>query len=162
MTPDIDREIEGEVTRAEEIEYLEGATGHAVASMVFVMVGGYVFWSTGSLGLSGVAFAAALLVSANRLSIYLWDRARNYVRSETEDTSDDGPTRELTPASFSAEGKETLVGGFTQLATLIAVLLLCGGVLQLVDPQTGVVLIVGGVVVGNIGGLLWVYRIPTE
>ena len=37
MSADIDHEIEAEVTRGDEIEYLEGATGHAIGSLVFLV-----------------------------------------------------------------------------------------------------------------------------
>ena len=155
MSADIDREIEGEVTRGDEIEYLEGATGHAIGSLVFLAIGGGVFWATGSVGIGLAGFACAFLLTANGLSIYLWDQVRDYVRSAEEDASDDGQTRDLTPHSISTEGKAGIIAAFTQLVAIISALLLCGGMIRLVGPQNGMYLISGVIAVGNVGALVW-------
>ena len=161
MASETDREIEGEVTRVKSIEYLQGATGHAIGSLTFLAVGGVVFWVTGSLGIGLASFACAFLLSANGLSIYLWDQVRDYVRSADEDASDDEQTRDLTAHSISMEGKEGIIATFTQFVALIAALLLCGGVIQLVGPRNGMYVIAGVMAVGNAGALVWTQRAGT-
>ena len=161
MSADIDREIEGEVTHGDEIEYLEGATGHAIGSLVFLAIGGGVFWATGSVGIGLAGFACAFLLTANGLSIYLWDQVRDYVRLRDEAASNEGPTRELTPHSLSVEAKEGIIATFTQFVAIVSALLLCGGVIQLVGPQNGMYLISGVIAVGNVGALVWTQRTGT-
>ena len=162
MTPDADREIAGEVTRDESIEHLQGATGHAVGSLAFLAVGGSVFWVTGSLGIGLAGFACAFLLSANGLSIYLWDRVREYVRSGAENASDEEPTRDLTGPSISTEAKEGMVATFTQIVAIVAALIFCGGVIRVVGARIGTYLIAGVIAAGNVGALLWTRRTPAD
>ena len=158
MAAESDREIEGEITRAESVKYLQGAPAHAIGSIVFLVFGGVVFWSTGLLGIGLATFASAFLLSANGLSIHAWNRVRDYVVSRNEDEDDTGPTRELAALSLSTEHKAELTGGLVQAGGLIGVLLVGGGLFRLFGPRIAVYLIAGLIMVGNIGALLRVWR----
>jgi len=154
MSSDLKGEIEDEVTRVEYVEYLEGATGHAVFSTLFIAAGG-LFLVTGpetfGWGLVGIATA----ISANGLSIYGWDRLRE--RFRVEDRSD-GPDRELTYHRPSNETQAELKAGFVMLVALVAGLLLVTAGLEYLGVRWVVYLFVVFLGAGNLGALVWSIR----
>lgn len=154
MSPDIDGEIEDEVTRVEYVEYLEGATGHAVFSTLFLAVGA-VFLVRGpetvGWGLVGIATA----ISANGLSIYGWDRLRERFRVEERS---EGPDRELTYHRPSNETQAEVKAGFVMLAALVGGLLLVNAGLEYLGVRRVVYLFVVFLGAGNVGALALAIR----
>ncbi|WP_276273217.1 hypothetical protein [Haloarcula litorea] len=108
-----------EVTRVEAVTYLEGASGHAVVSTLFLCLAGGL-WSVGRRGVGTVALVIAYGVSVNGLSMYLWDAVRERVRSAAA-ADDAGPTRELTAHRLSTETKADVLGGFVLVGGFVAV-----------------------------------------
>jgi len=144
--------VEGEVTRVKEVTYLQGATGHGVASLCFLAV------AMGLLALgrwdSGViATVVACGVALNGASIYAWDRLRERFASAVE-RDGDGPERTLTPPTISTEMKAELLAGFTMVgAVAVGIGLVLAGIRYLGVRDTAF-LLVGALVVGNVVALL--------
>lgn len=148
--------VAGEVTRVEAVRYLEGASGHAVASLVFLFAGLVLAW----FGVWGGGFMAVVVacgVAAHGLSIYLWDELRAYLQSVVDARDDGRSTRTLTPHSVSTEMKAELLAGLAMVVGLIAGLGVVLAALRAVGPRFTVYLTVGTLAVGNVGALAWVY-----
>lgn len=148
--------MEDEVTRVEAVGYLEGATGHAVLSTLFLVVAWLLLyldaWGGGVAALV-VAFGIAL----NGVSIYLWDRLRELLRPVVE-RDGERADRTLTPYRPSAEMRVELVSGLLMVGGFVVVLGLGIVSLELLGARTVVYLAVGGLCAGNVGAVAWTYR----
>jgi len=152
MGPPADREVAGEVTRVRWVTYLQGATGHAVVSLALLFGGGlgHRFGGWVVLGIGGLVGAA--LLTANGLSIHLWDVLRAYVRSVSTapDDGDDGPERTLRGPSLSVEHRAELIAGFAQVVGVVVALVAVFGALRRVGAETGAYLLGAVLAVGNV------------
>ncbi len=150
MASDIDREIEGEVTRVEAVRYLQGALGHAIGSLLVLGLAG-LFWVRGYGTLGWAAVAVAALVSANGLSIWAWNQLRTYFTPDpgTESTQ----TRTLTATPLAGESRVELKAGAVMSGALLALLVLGNVALDVLGPQIVGSLAVTGLAVGNVAAL---------
>lgn len=162
VTPDPDREIAGEVTRVEWVEYLQGATGNGVGSLGFLVLGGLAFYITGRAVFGFGALIGSSLLSANGLSLYAWDRVRTYVESGAEDDAATESTRELSPHTLSTVHRAELVGGLVQVAGLVTILVVTVEVFRRTGFRTGAYLLASVLVVGNVCALLLARRSTAE
>lgn len=151
----MDREIEGEVTRVPAVTYLEGASGHAVGSSLFLLVGGLI-WLSGRPRVGLAAVAVAFLISANGISIWAWNRLRE--RFETPEGPDDTPTRTLAANPVSRESAAELKAGAVMSVVLVGVLVVGLVALKSVDPATVGTVAAGGLAIGNVGALVLTIR----
>lgn len=147
--------MEDEVTRVEQVTFLEGATGHGVVSTL-ALAGAALLLALGQRGMASVAVAVAYGIALNGLSIYGWDRIR--ARAEAAFARDGEPERELTPHRVSAEMKAELVAGFALVAGLIALLGLLVVVSRITDTGTVLVLAMVALGLGNLLALAVAYR----
>jgi len=150
--------IESEVTRVEAVEYLEGASGHGVASLLF-LAGGCYFLVTAEPAIAWACIAVAALLTANGVSIYAWDTLRERFRS-TWERPDDRSGRTLQPHRLSKETTAELKAGFVMVGAFVAVVLVGLGVLRLFDPRILGYLFVAGLVVANAAALVWTVYAP--
>lgn len=153
MSGDPDRKIDGEVTRVAGVSYLQGASGHAVGTILSGAVA-LLFLSTGRLAVAWVAIFAALLLAGNGLSIYAWDTLR--VRFEVAaEEADPGPERTLTAHRLSAETAAEMKASLVMVVALLAVLFVGFEVLRWFGPQTAALLYVAAIVAGSLAALAW-------
>ncbi len=148
--------MEDEVTRVESVHYLEGATGHAVVSTLFLVPAGGLLLAD-RWGFAAVCVVVATGVSLNGLSIYAWDAVRERFetllgREESE------PDRELRPHHVSDEMKAELIAGLLLVGGLIVALTVGSVVLRTVGFRVGLSATAGALFVGNVCGLLWSSR----
>lgn len=162
MTDDSDREIAGEVTRVEWVEYLQGANGNGLGSLGFLALGGLGVWITGRAVIGFGALVGASLLSANGLSIYAWDRVRTYVESRSGDETDTESSRELTPHTLSTVHRAELAGGFVQIACFVAILFVTVEVFRRTGVRNGAYLLASVIAVGNVAALVLAGRSTTE
>jgi len=151
MSSDLDGEIEDEVTRVEYVTYLEGATGHAVFSTLFLAVGCY-FLTTGQEQVMWVFVGLATAISANGFSIYVWDQLRDRFRREDSPAA---PDRTLTYHRPSNETQAELKAGFVMVGTLVVALLLVNTGLRYLGVQYLAYTIFALLSASNIGALVW-------
>ncbi len=154
-----DRTIEGEVTRVESVSYLEGASGHAVASLGFLLIAG-VAVRLGAPGVGVVVLIVAYGVALHGLSIYAWDALRASVRSalKRDDNDERRTTRTLTPHTVSTEMKAEMVTGLAMTGGFLACLAVVVAVVRTSSFQVVATLSVGVLAIGNIVALWWMYR----
>jgi hypothetical protein len=165
MSADSPRDIADEVTRFSGVASLQGATGHGIGSLGFLLGGivGFVVLDSPSVGFGGVVSAS--LLSANGVSIYLWDRIRDAVivgAPNGGDTANQSPDEEsgrtLSPPSLSAEHKAELVGGLGQIVGLLAVLAGVIGAVRVLGVERGSYLLGGLLAAGNLAALAFAWR----
>lgn len=165
MSLDPDRSIDGEVTRVESVGYLQGATGHAVFTLVFLAAGGVGYWATGWLGFPLGGIAAAFLLSANGLSIYLWDVITTYITTQdtdagetTADSEGSGADRTLSVSlSPSTAHKSEFVASAFQVTILVVTLAVVINTYRQFGAETASLLLAGLLAVGNGGALVLEY-----
>lgn len=151
--PAVDSTVAEEVTRVEEVHYLEGASGHGVLSLAFLL-GAVVLAAVGARGAGAMAVVVAYGVALNGLSIFAWDRLRLYFAGVAEAReADDGATRDLTPHRLSAEMKAELLAGFTMVGGFTAALGVGLAIFRTVGVRVAIILAVGALAVGNVGAL---------
>jgi hypothetical protein len=143
--------IEGEVVRVEAVRYLDGPVGHAVGSMVFV-VAGSVFWVTGAPSLGGYVLAIAFLVSANGLSIWAWTRLQTYFAARTQ-TRETAETRTLKAQPIGKDSIVALKTGAVMVPSLVVLLLVGLGAVQLLGLLVAGLLFVVVLVLGNLAAI---------
>lgn len=144
----IDPTVDAEVTRVEGIRYLEGASGHGVLSLLFLLAAAALA-EVGRTGAAVMALVIAYGVALNGLSIYAWDRLRTYFASVVRGT-DDGPSRALVPHRISTEMKAELLAGFAMVGGFVVALGVALGVVRAVGPGLAVPLAVGTLAAGNL------------
>jgi len=149
-----DRGLTDEVTRVQAVTYLQGATGHGVGSLGFLLLGGIGYWATGWAALGFGGLVCAFLLTANGLSIYLWDSIQAYVFSKRPPAEDPAPTRTLSGPSLSTEHRAELIAGLTQVTGLVVALLLVVGVFRRFGVERGSYVLGAGLAVGNLAALL--------
>jgi len=144
-----------ETTRIEAVHYLEGASGHAVSSLVLLLLATVLF----VLEQSGVAMVMVLVaygVTANGLSIYIWDELRRIFEAAFE--SDDGsPTRTLRPHHVSPEMKAEVAAGAVMVGGLCVVLVAALSLFRTFGLNRSALIATSGLAVGNFGALGWLY-----
>lgn len=148
--------VDEEVTRVEQVSYLEGASGHGVLSLLF-LVGAVVLVRLGVRSGAVMAVIVAYGVALNGLSIWAWDRLREAVVSVVERGDDAPPARTLTPHRISTEMKAELVAGLVMVGGFVAFLGAVSGIVQLVSVRTTVYLFVGALAAGDLAALGWMY-----
>ncbi|MXR20484.1 hypothetical protein [Halobacterium bonnevillei] len=131
MAPDIGGEIEGEVTRVEAVKYLQGALGHAVGSLTFLLAAA-VFLVFGYSAFAWLSVLSAALLSANGLSIWGWERLQTHFAAQAAESE---PTRSLTANPLSTESVVEMKAGAVMLFAFLAVLLVAGSAVQYLDPR---------------------------
>ncbi|MFC6941882.1 hypothetical protein ACFQE8_18190 [Salinirubellus sp. GCM10025818] len=147
--------MEDEVTRVEAVSYLEGASGHAVFSTLFLVAAGLLLY-LGIWGGGVVAVVIAFGVALNGFSIYVWDRLRDLLRPVVE-SDGDRRDRTLTPYRPSPEMRVELLSGLLMVGGFAVVLGLGILSIDLFGPRTVVYLGVSALGVGNVGALGWKY-----
>lgn len=150
MPPDVPREIEGEVTRIEAVRYLQRALGHAFGSLLFLLVAG-VFWYGGRAALAWSAVVAASLVSANGLSIWAWDRLREYFTPAAGD--DEGPVADARRRAAARGIPSRAEGGGSQRGRVRGPVAPGVRGLDVFGPRAVGVAMVVGLAVGNLAAL---------
>jgi hypothetical protein len=153
----IGSEIEGEVTRIEQVRYLEGLSGHSVISLLFLALSGVLVW-IGARSIAWVTLIVASGVILNGVSISLWDWLRARIAPLVERPPDADSTRTLQPHRISTEAKAQLGAGFLMIGTFVVTLALLFEMLTRLGPRAGFFLLFGGLAIGNIGALGWVYH----
>jgi hypothetical protein len=151
MTPDIDRELEGEVTRTEAVRYLQGALGHAVGSLLFLVFAG-VLWVAEYRQFALFGVLGAALISANGFSIWAWDRLREYFTARTGGES--GSTRTLQARPFSDESLVEMKSGAVIMLSFFGLLMLGRLLVGVLSPWGLAGLGVGALALGNVVALV--------
>jgi len=156
MSLDPDRELQDEVTRVEAVGYLQGATGHGVLALALLAVGGVGYGITGWLVLPVGAVAASFLVSANGLSLYLWDAVTAYVWSrDAEGTAERAEQRTLSVSlSPSTAHKSEFAASMFQVLLLVTTLGVIVNAYRTLGAETASVLLAALLTAGNAGALL--------
>lgn len=154
--PSIDSTVDEEVTRVEAVRYLEGASGHGVLSLGFLLAGGTLV-KFGAWGAGLMAVVVAYGVALNGLSIYAWDHLRVYFASVVGRSDDPEPSRALTPHRISTEMKAELLTGFTMVGGFVVALGGAVRALQAVGTRVGLYLSVVALAVADVGALLWTF-----
>jgi hypothetical protein len=160
----VDSTVSGEVTRVEAVRYLQGAAGHAVGSLGFLF-GGVLLVGLGAWGAGVVAVVVAYGVALHGLSIYVWDEFRTYLTAlfdAREGDTDEGSTRTLTPHSVSTETKTEILAGFVMTVGLVVGFGAVLTALRVAGPQVTLYLTTGALALGDIGAVVWTYRVTTE
>jgi hypothetical protein len=157
--------VSGEVTRVEAVGYLEGASGHAVGSLGFLL-GGVVLLGLGVWDVGVVAVVVAYGVALHGLSIYVWDELRGYLTgvfdARDDDTDDEGSTRTLTPHSVSTEMKTEMLAGLAMTVGLVVGFGFVLATLRVAGPRFTMYLTTGALALGDVGALVWTIRTTTE
>lgn len=158
MSLDPDRDLQDEVTRVESVAYLQGTTGHGVLALVLLAVGGVGYWATRWLVLPVGAISASFLVSANGLSIYLWDAITTYVWAQEADAEGAAePTEQRTLSvslSPSTAHKSEFAASVFQVALLVTTLGVIVNAYRALGPETASVLLAALLAAGNAGALV--------
>lgn len=147
MTADIGSDIDGEVTRNESVKYLQGALGHAVGSLLFLVVGGGLVL-VGGLIHGWLFVGIAVLLTLNGASIWAWDGLREFFSPPAD--GDTGPTRTLTATPLSTESLVEIKAGAVMTVGFCALLLGGQAVIHAVGIQGLGVVVVVGLTVSNI------------
>jgi hypothetical protein len=156
-SPRIDSTVAEEVTRVEAVRYLEGASGHGVLSLLFLVVA-VVLSQVEVWGGSAMALVVAYGVALNGLSIYAWDELRRYFAGVVEDRDDgEAAERELTPHRFPTEMKAELLTGFTMVGGFAAALAVGLRILRAIGLELAIYLSVAALALANVGALAWKY-----
>jgi len=154
----VDSTVSGEVTRVEAVRYLEGASGHAAATLV-ILSGGLLLVVLDAWGLGVVTVVVAYGVALHGLSIYVWDELRAYLTRVFDARDDDaGSTRTLTPHSVSTEMKTEMLAGLAMVVGLVAGFGVVLAALRVVGPRLTAYLAIGVLAVGNVAALAWAFR----
>jgi len=144
-----------ETTRVEAVHYLEGASGHAVSSLLLLLLAAALF----VLGRSGVTVVMVLIaygVAANGFSIYIWDQLRKVFKTAFE--SDDGsPTRTLRPHHVSPEMKAEVATGAVMIGGLCVFLVVAVSLFRTLGVKRSALIAMVGLAVGNFSALGWTY-----
>jgi len=156
MDEDSSRDHEGEVTRVEAVEYLDGGVGHAVGSTLFVVAGAAV-WLTGRPAHSAYVFAIAFLLAGNGLSIWAWSRLHDYFGARVSRPDSAGETRTLRARPISPRSRVTLLAGAVMVPTLAVALVLAVLVVQVLGPVLAGSVFVGILVLGNLAAIANTY-----
>jgi len=146
-----------ETVRIERVRYLEGASGHAVLSLVVVLVAGVLLYQN-RRGVAVVVLLVSYGVALNGLSIFIWDKLRVYFESTFGGERAEAPNRTLTAHQVSTEMKAELAAGAAMVGGFIAFLLLVLGLLRTLGPQQALILAVGCLILGCLAGLGWAYK----
>lgn len=160
-SPRIDSTVAEEVTRVEAVRYLEGASGHGVLSLLFLVVA-VVLSQVEVWGGSAMALVVAYGVALNGLSIYAWDELRRYFAGVVEDRDDGAAERALTPHRLSTEMKAELLTGFTMVGGFAAVLAVGLRILRTVGLELAIYLSVAALALANVGALAWKYHAGSD
>jgi hypothetical protein len=147
-----DRDLEGETTRITAVKYLQGALGHATGSLLFLLVGGFI-WLGGYRLLGWILVVGAFFISANGLSIWAWTEL--VARFTTRGRHDEGPTRTLRAQPLSTESLAEMKAGMVMTAVFVAILLVGRAGLVVFEPRTVATLFVVCLALGNVLALVW-------
>jgi hypothetical protein len=147
--------IAEETTRIGAVQYLQGASGHGVFSLLFATLTAGLLM-TDRFEMAVLTAVVAYGIALNGVSIYLWDELRLYFR-DAFDREEASPTRTLRPHRVSAELKAELVAGALLVGGLAVVIGLLVGAVRTTGPRRAVVLAVGALAVGDCGALWWTY-----
>ena len=145
-----DAGVEGEVTRVDAVRYLQGALGHAVGSTLFLSLAG-LFWLFGMKTIAYVGVVMAFLLSANGLSIWIWDRLQGYFEGRTRQEPDD--QRTLTASPLDAASIVELKAGAVMTGLFVALLVVGRLAILVLSPRFVAFLCVVCLAVGNIVAL---------
>lgn len=162
MSLDPDRSLQDEVTRVESVGYLQGATGHGVLTLVFLAIGGVGYWITAWVVFPVAFIVSSFLISANGLSIYLWDVITTYVWTKetggeqtTEAAGQRAEERTLSVSlSLSTAHKAEFAASIFQALLLVVALGVIVNAYRVLEVETASLLLAGVLAVGNAGGLL--------
>lgn len=147
--------VAGETTRVGSVRYLEGASGHGVISLIFLLLAA-VLLSQGLFGAAVVASIVAYGVAGNGLSIYMWDELRSFF-VRTFESGGVTPTRTLRPHRISAEMKAEMASGGVMVGGFCVVLAAALALLRTQGFRQSAVIAIGVLAVGNLGALGWTY-----
>lgn len=153
--------VEDEVTRVDAVRYLQGVTGHGILSTLFLAGAGLLAF-LGRVGAGRLAVIVAYGIALNGVSIYAWNRLRDYFRSERTRAADPGSGRELTPHRLSPETRAQLIGGFVMAGGLVAFLLFVLGAIRWLGLEYAIPVLAAGLAVGNLGALGRAYYTATR
>ncbi|MFB6211206.1 MAG: hypothetical protein ABEI76_06690 [Halobacteriales archaeon] len=154
----LDTDVDGEVTRIDAVQYLEGASGHSVLSLLFLLVGAGLLYA-GKWGAGVIAVIIAFGVTLNGLSIYTWDRLRAFFITTIShtDSEDTGEHRTLDVYRPSPEMKAEMLAGIVMVGGFVLGLVCIYFALQLLGSEQVISLLIAGLAIGNVGGLGWSY-----
>lgn len=156
MGTDPDREIEAETTRVDAVRYLQGALGHATASLFFLLMAG-LLWVGWSRLTAVVLVVGAFLLSANGLSMWAWKRLVAYFNARAA-RSDAEPTRTLRAEPLSTESTSEMKAGAAMTLAFVVAMVVGRLGLSVLEPRLLGYLSVGCLVVGNVVALVWSTR----
>jgi len=149
--------IAEETVRIETVRYLEGASGHAVLSLVVILVAGVLLYQD-RRGVAVVVLLVAYGVALNGLSIFIWDKLRVYFESTLWGEHGETAPRTLAPHRVSTAMKAELAAGAAMVAGFILFLLLVLSLFRTLGSQHTLILAVGGLMLGCLAGLGWAYK----
>lgn len=153
----IDSTVAEEVTRVEWVRYLQGASGHAVLSLSF-LVAAMLFVRLDRAGVGAMAVVVAYGVALNGISIYAWDRLRIYFASVVASPDDARSPRTLTPHRIPTEMKAEFLTGFTMVVAFSAALAFGMAALRTIGFGLAAYLAVGVLAFGNVVTLAWKFH----
>jgi hypothetical protein len=152
----IGSDIEGEVTRIERVRYLKSGPGHSVISLLFLVLSGILMW-IGYRSVAWVTVVVAFGVVLNGLSIFLWDWLRAQIVSAVERPDGADRNRTLTPHRISTEAKVQVAAGLLMTGMFVVTVALVVETVRRLESWLGFLLLFGGLALGNLGALGWMY-----
>lgn len=153
----IGSDIEGEVTRIEQVRYLKGGPGHSVISLLFLVLSGVLMWVE-YRSVAWVTVIVAFGIVLNGLSIFLWDWLRARIVSAVERPEEAASDRTLRPHRISTEAKVQLGAGLLMIGMFVLTVALLVETLTRLGSRIGFLLLFGGLALGNLGALGWMYH----
>lgn len=148
--------VDGEVTRLEQVKYLQGATGHGVASTAFLVVAGGLL-AVGAWGAAVVTVVVAFGVALNGASIFAWDRLRACFESLLAERRTE-PERTLGPPRIPVEMQVEMLAGLLMLVGLVGLLGTLFQLFVLLDARLALYVTTVGLGVANLGALALAVR----
>jgi len=149
-------DIEGEVTRIEQVRYLKSGPGHSVISLLFLVLSGILIW-VGYRSVAWVTVIVAFGVVLNGASIFLWDWLRARIVAAVERPDEADSNRTLTPHRISTQAKVQMGAGLLMIGTFVVMVALLVETLTRLGSRIGFLLLFGGLALGNLGALSWMY-----
>lgn len=153
--------IADEVVRVEAVRYLQGAVGHAVASNLFLLLGG-ALWVLEYGALTVACVVGAVLLSTNGISIWAWNRLQGYFRTRRTDPEGAESTRTLRATPLSDDSRVEIQAGAVMMSLFVGLLVLARVALEVLHVRVVAALFVAGLGLGNTVALVLSSRGSTD